>query len=166
MRYVEALDSPTSQPGDILVFMAGGITNCPWWQHDMTVLLSGVEGLVLMNPRRAEFPIGDPGAALERIQWEYAHLRDADAILFWFPKETLCPIVLYELGAWPMTPKPLFVGVHPEYARRQDVRIQTMFARPGVDIVDSLEALADQVRLYVAGQASPEDRYAMEPGCD
>ena len=35
-------------------------------------------------------------------------LRDVHAISFWFPKETICPIVLYELGAWSMTNKTYF----------------------------------------------------------
>jgi len=101
--------------------------------------------LILFNPRREHFPIGDPGAAQEQIAWEHAYLRTADAILFWFPCETLCPIVLYELGAWSMTDKPIFVGVHPEYERRQDVEIQTCLARPTVKVCYSLEDLAQQV---------------------
>ena len=146
MRYIEALNSPKSQEGDVLVFMAGGITGCPQWAAEMVELLSDVDGLVLMNPRRAEFPIDDPDAALEQVTWEHDHLRMADAILFWFPCETLCPIVLYELGAWSMTKKALWVGVHPDYARRLDVEIQTQLARPDVQVVYSLEALAAQIR--------------------
>src|SRR5262249_54129317 len=88
------------------------------------------------------FPIDDPGAAEEQIRWEFEHLRKADAILFWFPGETLCPIALYELGAWSMTDKPLFVGTHPAYARRQDVLIQTRLARPDVPVTESLADLA------------------------
>ena len=145
-RYVEALDSPKHEPGDILVFMAGGITGCPLWAAELAEMLSDVDGLVLMNPRRADFPIGDPNAALEQVSWEHDHLRMADAILFWFPCETLCPITLYELGAWSMRRKALWVGVHPDYARRLDVEIQTHLARPDVRIVCSLEALASQIK--------------------
>ena len=145
-RYIEALDSPKHEPSDIFVFMAGGITGCPNWQQELREMLSGVNGLVLMNPRRAEFPIGDPNAALEQITWEHDHLRMADAILFWFPCETLCPIVLYELGAWSKTRKVLWVGVHPDYARRVDVEIQTQLVRPDVQIVYSLEELAYQIK--------------------
>lgn len=145
-RYIEALDSPKREPGDIPVFMAGGITGCPQWAAELVNLLSDVDSLVLMNPRRANFPIGDPNAALEQVTWEHDHLRMADAILFWFPKETLCPIVLYELGAWSMTKKALWVGVHPDYARRLDVEVQTRLARPDVQVVYSLEALARLIR--------------------
>lgn len=126
------------------IFLAGGITNCPEWQKEMVGLLSETD-LVLLNPRRENFPIHDPSAALEQITWEYDHLRIANAILFWFPCETLCPIVLYELGAWSMTDKPLFIGVHPQYKRRQDVEVQTGLARPDIEIVYSIQELADQV---------------------
>jgi len=58
----------------------------------------------------------------------------------------LCPITLYELGTWLMTDKPLFVGVHPAYARRLDVEIQTRLVRPEVKIVYSLAALAELIK--------------------
>lgn len=140
MIYVEALEELKYGVEGKTVFLAGGITNCPDWQQEMRSLLHGTD-LVLFNPRREHFPIGDPNAAQEQIMWEHNHLRTADAILFWFPRETLCPIVLYELGAWSMTDKSIFVGVHPEYKRRQDVEIQTQLARPGVEVVYGLEIL-------------------------
>ena len=58
--------------------------------------------LTLLNPRRKSFPIDIPGEAFRQISWEFHALRAATEILFWFPCETLCPIVLYELGAWSM----------------------------------------------------------------
>ena len=70
------------------------------------------------------------------------HLRLANAIAFWFPPETLCPITLFELGAWSMTDKPLFVGVDPKYQRRLDVKIQTKLVRPEITILESLKDLA------------------------
>lgn len=135
---VLTVSSPTS------IFMAGGITNCPDWQQDMRELLSNTN-LTLLNPRRVDFPIHDPDAAKAQITWEHIHLRKANAILFWFPHETLCPIVLYELGAWSIGSKQIFVGVHPEYQRRQDVEIQTHLVRKDFKIVYSLEGLANQV---------------------
>jgi hypothetical protein len=127
------------------VFLAGGITGCPDWQSDMVEKLSQTT-LTLINPRRENFPIHDPNAAEFQIKWERYHLLKADAILFWFPSETLCPIVLYELGAWSMTAKPIFVGIDPKYQRRQDVEIQTSLVQPDtVKIVYSLQDLADQV---------------------
>jgi hypothetical protein len=126
------------------IFLAGGITNCPDWQQDMVKLLEDTNATIF-NPRRANFPIEDPNAALEQITWEHKALRDANEILFWFPRETICPIVLYELGAWSKTDKPIYVGVHPDYERRQDVEIQTKLVRPDVKIVYALDILAAQV---------------------
>jgi hypothetical protein len=145
MRYIEA---PTEYSGeDQSVFLAGGITGCGDWQRAMADLLAGSD-LVVLNPRRRNFPIDDPAAAAEQIRWEFRHLRRAAARLFWFPPATLCPIALYELGAWSMRPGPLFVGVDPDYARRADVEIQTKLARPDVRVVYSVRELAGQVLAW------------------
>ena len=69
-------------------------------------------------------------------------MRLASAIAFWFPPETLCPITLFELGAWSMTNKLLFIGVDPRYQRFLDVKIQTKLARPELVILESLTDLA------------------------
>ena len=129
------------------LFLAGGITGCPDWQNEVCGRLSD-SPLAVLNPRRRDFPIHDPSAAPAQIKWEFQHLRRAEAVLFWFPCETLCPIALYELGAWSMTPKPLFVGCHPAYQRRYDVLIQTKLARPNVRVVDSLDDLILSVRNW------------------
>jgi hypothetical protein len=152
MQYVEALTE--FEPGQLpALFLAGGVTGCPDWQKEMVGLLDSLP-LVVLNPRRANFPINDPSAAAQQIDWEYRHLRKANAILFWFPQETLCPISLYELGAWSVFQderghKPLFVGVHPQYQRRQDVEIQTRLARPEISICYHLPALAESVRQWL-----------------
>lgn len=145
MQYIESPENLEYSFGHKSIFLAGGITNCPDWQQEMRGLLAETK-LALLNPRRENFPIHDPAAADQQITWEHKHLRKASAILFWFPCETLCPIVLYELGAWSRMPyKEIFVGVHPQYKRRQDVEIQTRLARPDVVAVYSLQGLAEQV---------------------
>jgi hypothetical protein len=161
MRYVEALADFPGGGGEASLFLAGGISGCPDWQADVVRLLAGSD-LVLLNPRRGRFPLDDPRAAEAQIVWEHAHLRRADAILFWFPAEALCPIALYELGAWNPRPKRLFVGCHPGYARRQDVVIQTRLERPGLRVADSLAELVGQVLAWrgeaggeVGGSAGP-----------
>lgn len=152
MRWIEA---PTIYSGTApSLFLAGGISGCPDWQAEMADLLAG-SGLVLLNPRRTEFPMHDPAAAAAQIQWEYDHLRRATAVSFWFPCETLCPITLYELGAWAMTDKPLFIGVHPAYARRQDIHIQIALARPDAPIVHSLADLVQQIRTWHGQPQNP-----------
>jgi hypothetical protein len=141
-RYVEAPQewADAMEPRKA-VFLAGGITGCPDWQRQMRDLLCE-SGLLILNPRRRNFPIDDPAAAQQQIEWEYRHLRKADLILFWFCAATLNPIVLYEMGAWSMTDKPIAIGVEPGYARAQDVVIQTKLTRPDVKICSSLRDLA------------------------
>src|SRR5207248_2569669 len=129
------------------LFLGGGISGCPDWQSQLIGLLADTD-LLLLNPRRRNYSWSDPSAAEEQIVWEHRHLRKATAILFWFPSQTLCPIALYELGAWSMTEKPLFVGVHPDYQRRLDVQVQTRLVRPEVEVCDSLESLAEGVRQW------------------
>ena len=144
-NHIPSGESP-NDPNYPSVFLAGGITGCPDWQFDIRTMLKNI---IMFNPRREDFPMDDPNVALEQIKWEHDYLRVANSILFWFPCETLCPIVLYELGAWSITDKPIFVGVHPDYARRQDVEIQTLLARPEVSVVYSLQDLADKVNNWV-----------------
>lgn len=144
--YIEALSVCPPNHHGLVLFLAGGITGCPDWQEDARQLLAARDindELIICNPRRRDFPIHDPGAAHDQIGWERIHLAYADAILFWFCAETIQPIVLYELGAWSATSKPIFVGVHPAYPRRQDVLIQTGMARPEVTVRDSLDAVVD-----------------------
>lgn len=142
---------------ELSIFLGGGISGCPDWHAELVRLLAET-CLVLVNPRRQDFPIDDPTASRAQIEWEHEHLRKADAILFWFPCETLCPITLYELGAWSMTSKPLFVGVHPSYARRIDVEIQTRLARPDIEVVGSVEVLAAQVSEWAVSRTSASAR--------
>lgn len=144
MKVVESPNTYSPNRETHSLYLAGGITGCPDWQQEIIHLLAHTD-LVIFNPRRRHFPIDDPSAAEEQIRWEHHHLRLASDILFWFPCETLCPIALYELGAWSMTDKPIYVGVHPKYRRRQDIDIQTELTRPQVEIVHSLQELAGQV---------------------
>jgi hypothetical protein len=110
--------------------------------------------LVLLNPRRRNFPIDDPTAAGAQIAWEFRHLRRATAVLFWFPPETLCPIALFELGGRVMVShQPLFVGTDPRYARRADVEIQLRLARPEVRVATDVVALAGQVEEWLANRS-------------
>ena len=118
MRYIEA---PAEYDGNgPAVFLAGGITDTADWQSQLTVLLGANEGTVL-NPRRREFPMGDPSEGRVQIEWEFRHLKLADLVAFWFPPETLCPIALFELGACCGSNSPIVVGTDPEYSRRFDV---------------------------------------------
>jgi len=147
MQYIEALTTYIDNQAQRSVFLAGGISGCYDWQADVSQMLAETS-LVVLNPRRANFPINDPSQSQLQIQWEHEHLRKASAILFWFPPETLCPITLYELGTWSNSQKPIFIGVHPNYQRRIDVEIQTRLIRPDIIIVYSIPHLVDQLKAY------------------
>lgn len=142
MVYVEAPNTTESIKKSI--FLAGGITGCSDWQSDLKDKIKDID-IIIYNPRRKNFPINDPKAAEAQITWEYQMLRKADAISFWFGPETIQPIVLFELGSWVVSDKPILVGVDPKYQRKQDVEIQTKLARPGLKIASSLDELSDQI---------------------
>lgn len=145
MKYIECPKIYEENKKEKSLFLAGGITGCPNWQAELSDLLKD-ENITLLNPRRKNFPIDDPNASKAQIIWEYNHLKKATAVSFWFPKETLCPITLYELGKQSAYNKPLFIGVHPEYKRKLDVEIQTGLIRPEIKIAYSIENLAKQIK--------------------
>lgn len=132
----------------IALFLAGGISNCPDWQKEALGYLKHCN-LDVFNPRRPNFPMDDPTAADEQVAWEFNSLHDSESILFWFCKDSICPIVLYELGFWmgqnefAQTKKIIRVGCDPEYERLQDVQIQTKLAGYTFPIYESVEDLVD-----------------------
>jgi len=138
------------------MFLAGGITDCPDWQRDLVLELHSTN-LTVYNPRRANFPIGDPSAAQEQIAWEHERLHVADAVSFWFPCETLCPIVLFELGAALERHQHLVVGVHEQYPRRQDVEVQCGLQRDGMIVMVGWEAYVGMV-LTIADEMAWRSR--------
>jgi hypothetical protein len=140
-------ESP-SRSFDKSLFLAGGITGCPDWQSEIIELLDiPACNLTIYNPRRENFPIGDPNAAEKQIIWEYERLMKADLVSFWFPCETLCPITLFELGKMLGIGKNIEVGCHPSYGRKQDIEIQMelTYGKPPV-IARTIEHLADNIK--------------------
>lgn len=129
MKYIQCPDvfSPKSMADySNTVFLAGGISNCPDWQKDFVDYLTFLDkdiNLTIINPRRNIFDISNNKLTKEQIAWEYKHLQFCDIKVFWFPKETLCPITLFELGRHCNT-KHLYVGCDGSYARRLDIFYQ------------------------------------------
>jgi hypothetical protein len=152
MKYVEALTEHHCAGPDLTLFLAGGITNCENWQTEMVGRLSDAD-LTLLNPRRTVWPKDDPAASEKQIKWEHRHLLRADAILFWFPPQTDCPITLFELGRWVSPPGKIFVGCHPKYSRKIDVEVQVILERPFQKVVDNLDDLAAQVKEWAVKKA-------------
>ena len=145
MKYIECPE--THEGKETSLFLACGITNCPDWHKELIELLKDTY-LTLLNPRRKNFQENNPEIEEEQISWEFNHLKKASAVSFWFTKETLCPITLYELGKQSTSNKPLFIGVHPDYSRKRDVEIQTKLIRPEINVVYSLNELAEQIKNW------------------
>ena len=134
LQYLEAVSGrPVLHP--VSIFLAGGITNCPNWQKELAGFLAEKRlPVTVFNPRRSSFDVTDPTATEKQIVWEYEKLHRAELVSFWFCAETLCPIVLYELGAALERGAQVVVGVHAEYERKNDVLLQTQLRRPEVKV--------------------------------
>lgn len=144
---MEHIQPPTKWkrvPGQPAVFLAGGISKCPNWQRELTKMLATTNYAVL-NPRREHFNTNDHHAAELQIQWEFEHLRKADLISFWFCKETIQPIALFELGAWSPSEK-ITIGIEPGYSRETDIRVQVALLGHN-RIMNTLEDLANEIKL-------------------
>lgn len=142
MKYIEAPDD--FQWNEKSLFVAGWISNCPDWQKEFIAYFRDTS-LALINPRRYDFDVTNPDMEEEQITWEHVHLEKSDAISFWFPKETLCPITLFELWKYAKSNKQLFVGVDPDFQRKRDIEIQMRLIRPEIKIHYTIEALAKDV---------------------
>ena len=159
---VIATHEPVSKTAgrSIVVFLGGGITGCWDWQTRAVTLLNlkyaaaqtaakrPLRDLVILNPRRASFPMDDVNAAREQIAWEHENLHKADVHAFFFASTSQSeqPITLFEYGYWLGQPKSeLVVGIEPGFLRRQDVEIQTVLERDDVVIHDTLDAVCDGV---------------------
>lgn len=136
MRFVRSPEE-RDQNSSVTIFMAGGISNCPNWQDEFQEkILSKYQEdpqITFVNPRRIGDLAKDGNTAREQILWEERYLDEADYIIFWFPKESVCPITLFELGKHaqrftsilgPVVTKYLNVGMDPEYPRRFDLEVQ------------------------------------------
>jgi hypothetical protein len=86
---------------------------------------------------------------LRQIEWEFIHLRQARARLFWFPSATLCPITLFELGTVCAKSDVLFVGVDKQYKRKIDIDHQLKLSRPwDCRVSASIKQLANRVKSW------------------
>lgn len=138
-------------PDSPLLFLAGGISNCPDWQKELCDSLSQYEGeCYIINPRR----VGDLARTGEdakiQIKWEIDMIHESSYFIFWFPEESICPITLFELGKitemlagdnFIYGETQICVGIHPNYQRKMDLEIQLPAILPEIEIVNSLEEI-------------------------
>jgi len=135
-----------------VIFLAGGISNCPNWQELLESHLKfafGDKKFVIANPRREDFDLADKRATIQQIEWEHKMLERCDTLLFWFPDETLCPITLYELGAYTNQKKNLIVGVHERHKRRIYVEKQTSLRRTDVKVAVGFDSFLVEVANHL-----------------
>ena len=151
MIYLQAPDHISSNFKSPSVFLAGGISNCPNWQSEVIKLVEHLEDneLTIVNPRQQDYLFSDVEVARKQIEWEYEYLHKVNCVAFWFPKETICPITLFELGyllGWrsrSAAPRVL-IGCHPEYSRKFDIEVQVGL-REDIQIVNSIEELSREI---------------------
>lgn len=127
------------------IFLAGSITGAVNWQKEMVNIIFPYYHI--FNPRRSNFDVTDSNMEKEQITWEFNALRYCPTVLFYFSSETLAPITLFEYGKMLLSHKNLFVCVHPDYKRKNDVLIQTALVDQKLAdrICFDLYTLADQV---------------------
>lgn len=145
----EPNDFPAAQEQKNSIFLAGSITGAGNWQTDTANKLRS--RFHVFNPRRDNFNVSDPKVEREQITWEFSYLNYCRNILFWFAPETLAPITLFELGTVLELgfrgEKNIFIGIHPDYKRKNDVLIQTELRAPNLlkNIVFDIDELCDIV---------------------
>lgn len=132
------------------LFLGGSISGAWNWQQYAIDRLSGLDvPLTVFNPRRENFDISDQTMERQQIEWEFRHLRMADALLFWFSGETLAPITLFELGRHSIIAgRPLFIGIDPNYKRKRDVEIQMSLINPQIPIHYRIDVVLECVKLW------------------
>lgn len=159
VRVVRAPDPWVNpDPGEVLVFLAGGIVGCADWQAaaaQQLALIPHLGAVLVYNPRRAApFAAGDEAAHAAQGAWEFQALDRAQVISVWFPAEGVCAGSLYELGrhlALRVRDRQshlLAVGVDPGYRYARKVAAQVALAcgeAPGEDVVVS-GTLAEHVQ--------------------
>lgn len=145
MKVITAPEYYELKDGEISVFLAGGITNCPEWQDEVIKELEKIfhntsinDKIVVFNPRRKNFPINKPEESTKQIEWEFNALLECDIFSMYFSSgESDQPICLYELGRnltrlqW-LNPAgwedQIVLSVFNGYRRRNEVIIQTSLA--------------------------------------
>lgn len=145
MKVITAVEELTNDDmNKVKIFLAGGITNCRNWQQEVIKEIQDryfeedLENMIIINPRRENFPIGDKSESVRQIDWEFRMLERCDIFTMYFCSgESDQPICMYELGRniirmqtrYPFNwEHRIVVSSESEYKRRMDVNIQVNLA--------------------------------------
>lgn len=159
---VVAAQEPVPNDGSVQVFITGNISDNPQWLQEFVTVASQivdefVEGvdITLLKPRRQIFPINDPIASAEQVDWESNALENSNVVAFWFAASTTAqPIVMFEPGFHARRGKQIVVGCDPQYQHRHDVVLQLQQLRPDVTVSDSLDQVAGEAVAAAVAWAS------------
>ena len=149
MRVVTAPETFEKNHGEVSVFLAGGIQKTEKWQNKVISSLSERfknDRVVVLNPRRDNFPINDKTESFRQISWEFGALESADVFTMFFAGgESDQPICMFEYGKHlerRMAEKDLgrlVVSSDEGYKRLVDVVVQTSLAAESVRVNRGLE---------------------------
>ena len=171
IQYIEAPNYIHFMDFTCRIFLGGGITNCKEWQNDLVSRLQvSDENMRLYNPRRENFDITNPKESEIQIDWEHYYLNLCDILVFYFAEETLCPIVLFELGGAlernlqkiPTLRQKILVYCEPGYKRKFDVNYQIGLVQKSMSLKyhhgefvysyetyeEFVEGLMNQIRIH------------------
>lgn len=137
MRLIKAPEEFEYNSNDVKVFLAGGIMGCEEWQSKVAEELQNEpDDLILIDPRRDKFDMGDERAKIRQISWEFKMLENCDIFSMYFcGSESVQPICMYELGRnivrmqnrFPTSDEwghRIIITADPKYKRYKDVFIQ------------------------------------------
>ena len=150
---IRIVRSPERLPGRLRaddgpwIFLAGGATA---WRSEFAATLEAA--LPTAPPTCAVLfdPI-DPTPDLEaRTRWEHDHIAQADVFVVWFPARSAASASLIELGRFIELRAPLYVGVDPDSPTREAVTLQLRLLQPTVRVVDTIDALANELATALA----------------
>jgi len=171
MHYVQAFselhDSWFSRRGrhEYALYLAGGMSNCPNWQKEFTQHFENLKddcqtmmrcfwlnNLTIINPRRNNYDPTKKSEVKKQTMWEYSHIKSSDAMVFYFPEESICSSALLQYGKCLASNKKIFLGIDESYTKLLDLYTITRLERPDQPINYSLKDLIEEVQTFIEGE--------------
>ena len=125
-------------------YLAGGIYP---WREELIDLLKPSEAFyraAIINPIAPEYSpeINTP--------WEFNNIRHSDCIVFWFSRDAVSPITLFEMGAGCRDHlKGMVVGVENGNPIRAEIVEQLRLYRPGLRVAETLLELKEEMEKFL-----------------
>lgn len=155
---IKAPEKVELKEGTVSIFLSGSIEmgEAENWQEKIERLLSGIDGLVIFNPRRDDWDSSwvqdiKNDQFREQVEWELHNMERADFIPVYFCPETKSPITLLEFGLFAHSDK-LIVCCPEGFWRKGNVDI--VCNRYGVETVKSVDELAMKLRQMIEDKLS------------